>query len=245
VCGAVSSARRKLLPPALLLVIVTVLAAVVGNAGAATTEHATSTTLKCEPTEGPVSAPRICQATVTDIAPEPTLPTGQIVLAGGFSCSAVQSGPVSATCSIQVTAKKAGTYSVQMTYFGDVTHTSSIGEAPLVAGPPGSLPGTSLGLTGSAVGAPSLTLVKGPPKKTRSTSATFVFKSETAGTRFECRLDKAFYKPCTSPVKIGVNAGESHIFRIHAIGTNGTYAEKAIEYKWTVLAKKKAPKKHR
>jgi hypothetical protein len=195
--------------------------------------------LKCEPAEGAVSAPRTCQATVTDIAPEPTLPTGQIGFPGGFRCSVIQSGPTSAAFSAQVMAKAAGTYSVEATYVGDVTHTSSIGSAPLIAGPAGSPPGLSTGLTWSAVGAPSFKLVKGPPKKTRSTSATFVFSFETAGTRFECRLDKSLSKPCTSPVKIGVGAGEAHTFRIHASGPNGSYAEHPVEYHWKVLPKKK------
>jgi hypothetical protein len=137
-----------------------------------------------------------------------------------------------------VVAKAAGTYTAEATYFGDVTHTASVGSAPLLAGPAGSPPGLSTGLTWSAVGAPSFRFLKGPPKETRSTSATFVFSPETTGTRFECRLDKSLYKPCTSPVKIGVTPG-AHVFRIHAIGPNGTYAEHPVEYKWRVLPKKK------
>jgi hypothetical protein len=203
--------------------------------------HETSTTLKCEPVEGPVGLPRTCQATVTDIAPDPSTPTGgQIVFAGGegFRCAVVAVNAVSSTCSARGTPNAPGSYAVEATYFGDVAHFASSGKATLVAGPAGSPPAPTSSLSWSAAGAPSTKLRKAPAKKSRRRLAKFVFSSEQAGVRFECRIDKNLFKPCKSPYKARVGRGR-HIFRVRAISADGTYEDHPLEYRWRVLPPRK------
>jgi hypothetical protein len=230
-----------------LLAAAALFAAVVSAAGgpvrataAESPAHETSTTLKCEPVEGPVGLPRTCQATVTDIAPAPTVPTGQIVFAGGegFRCAVVAVSSASATCSAQGTPNAPGSYPVEATYFGDVAHFASIGKATLVAGAPGSPPAPTSSLSWSAAGAPSTKLRKAPAKRSRRHLAKFVFSSKQAGVRFECRIDKNLFKHCKSPYKSKVGRGR-HIFRVRAISANGTYEEHPLEYRWTVLPPRK------
>jgi hypothetical protein len=246
-CSATVSLPSKRASCLLALLAATALFAAVASAAGGTVRatsaespaHETSTTLTCAPAEGAVGLPRTCQATVTDIAPDPTAPTGgQIVFVGGFRCAVVAVNSVSSTCSAQATPNAPGSYPVEATYFGDVAHFASIGKATLVAGAPGSPPAPTSSLSWSAAGTPSIKLGKAPAKKSRRHIAKFTFSSEQAGVRFECRIDKNLFKPCKSPYKSKVGRGR-HIFRVRAISANGTYEKHPLEYRWQVLPPRK------
>ncbi len=79
---------------------------------------------------------------------------------------------------------------------------------------------------------PTVTLEKGVTKKR---NATFAFSSDEPGT-FECRLDRAKFKTCTSPVKFKKLKREKHHFLVRAVDLNGnrSYPE---HYSWVVKKK--------
>jgi len=64
--------------------------------------------------------------------------------------------------------------------------------------------------------APNTTIKKGPQGLVRSTTATFKFKASVKGATFQCRLDSARWKKCTSPAKLtGISQG-AHVFSVRA-----------------------------
>jgi hypothetical protein len=68
--------------------------------------------------------------------------------------------------------------------------------------------------------APDTTIGKHPPKETAKHKAKFSFDTNEAGSRFECKLDKAAYASCVSPFKKKVGVGK-HTFKVRAIDTAG------------------------
>jgi hypothetical protein len=69
------------------------------------------------------------------------------------------------------------------------------------------------------LGPPETTLTKTPKKrvltKKRKDSVVFAFSSATAGARFECSVDGAAYRPCTSGQKLKLDVGK-HVFVVRA-----------------------------
>ena len=81
---------------------------------------------------------------------------------------------------------------------------------------------------------PVTTITSNPPAATNSTSASFTFTSNEAGSTFECRLDGATFAACTSPQNfIGLSAG-SHTFRVRAIDPAGNVDGSPAAYTWNV-----------
>lgn len=83
--------------------------------------------------------------------------------------------------------------------------------------------------------APTTTITKGPKSKSISTTAKFKFKSNEAGSSFECKLDKGKFKKCKSPktykkLKLG-----KHVFKVRAIDKAGNVG-KAVKRKFTVVS---------
>jgi hypothetical protein len=87
---------------------------------------------------------------------------------------------------------------------------------------------------------------KGPKKKTKSNKATFTFSGE-AGAAFECALDKAGFKLCTSPSQVKVKKAKpkpkKHTFAVEAIDAAGNTGAPTT-FKWTVVKKKKKHHHH-
>jgi hypothetical protein len=79
---------------------------------------------------------------------------------------------------------------------------------------------------------PVVTLEKGVTKKR---NATFAFSSNEPGT-FECRLDKAKFKPCESPVTFKRLKREKHHFLVRAVDENGNRSFPE-HYSWVVRKK--------
>ncbi len=229
-----------LVATAFLLVTMWVDGGASGAKAAAASEHETSMTVKCEPMEGAVGVPRICQATVTAISSpssESSVPNDWVEF-DSFRCMLVPAGGNAAACSVQATPNGPGSYSVEASYPGGVGFYASTGKATIVAGAASSPPLPSSSLSWSSAGpAPTIRLLTAPAKKTRQRFATFTFTSTQAGTLFECQMDKFnFFEPCTSPHKVKKVGSGSHIFHIRAISSTGTYGKQPIAYHWRVLA---------
>jgi hypothetical protein len=67
--------------------------------------------------------------------------------------------------------------------------------------------------------APETDKIAGPKKLTKGQKATFTFGSSIAGSTFECRVDKAAFKACASPLKVKtkkLKAGK-HTLEVRAV----------------------------
>jgi hypothetical protein len=70
--------------------------------------------------------------------------------------------------------------------------------------------------------APDTKITKGPKGKIDSHRAKFKFKSEPAGAKFECKLDRKPFKPCKSPKTYRNLSAGKHRFRVRAVTAGGT-----------------------
>ena len=87
------------------------------------------------------------------------------------------------------------------------------GDAPPEEPPPGGGPDTQ---------APNTKITKGPKRKSSKAKAKFKFRSNEAGSTFECRLDDGEFEDCDSPQKYrGLDPGR-HRFRVRATDAAGT-----------------------
>ncbi len=82
--------------------------------------------------------------------------------------------------------------------------------------------------------APQTLLGKHPPAKTRSTTARFTFKSNTAGAKFSCKLDGKRKAPCRSPKTYKKLKPGRHTFKAWATANGKTDASPA-KFSWKVL----------
>jgi len=63
---------------------------------------------------------------------------------------------------------------------------------------------------------PETTITKGAPSKIEKTTVTFKFRSDEAGSTFDCRLDKKPWRSCASPRKVKRLAHGKHKFKVRA-----------------------------
>ena len=82
--------------------------------------------------------------------------------------------------------------------------------------------------------APETAIGSGPAASTSSTSASFAFSADEAGSRFECALDAAAFAACTSPRGYSALAVGSHTFRVRAIDVAGNVDATPAAYTWTI-----------
>ncbi len=87
-------------------------------------------------------------------------------------------------------------------------------------------------------GAPQTTLKRKPAKKTRDRTPTFRFASSEPGSSFQCKLDGARYRACTSPFTTGRLGLGHHTFKIRARDDSGKLDPSPASYGFKVLAKK-------
>lgn len=99
--------------------------------------------------------------------------------------------------------------------FGDETQdqcpTDASTQGPCPS-PLGSTPPTSVADTNP----PETTISKGAPNKTDKTSVQFKFRSDEAGSTFECKLDRKPFKSCFSPKKVKRLTAGKHKFKVRA-----------------------------
>jgi glucose/arabinose dehydrogenase len=112
---------------------------------------------------------------------------------------------------------------------GSATYTASYaaaGEPP--SSPPSPLP---------VVEAPRTRLLKHPPKRTYSASASFSFAADQTGARFRCKLDHGAFKPC-SPHRVyrRLKLGK-HVLEVVAVAVDGTEDVTPAVFRWRVLRK--------
>jgi CSLREA domain-containing protein len=82
--------------------------------------------------------------------------------------------------------------------------------------------------------APETTITSGPPATTPSTSASFSFTSNEAGTSFQCSLDNGAYLACSSPHTVSGLVPAAHTFRVRAIDAAGNIDTTPASFTWTV-----------
>jgi hypothetical protein len=119
---------------------------------------------------------------------------------------------------------------------GTITANASLGDwtATAASGP---LSATA-GFSNVDRRAPVAEITKAPKAKTTKKRVTIAFRADEPGSTFECRLDGAKTKSCSSPAKVRVKPGK-HVFEVRATdaaGNVGGYAK--VKFK---VAKK--PKK--
>ena len=86
------------------------------------------------------------------------------------------------------------------------------------------------------VTAPQTTLGAGsPPASTSSTSATFAFTSDEAGS-FECSLDGGAWAACASPKTYSGLALGAHEFRVRAVDESGNTDGSPATHTWTITS---------
>jgi nitrous oxidase accessory protein NosD len=82
--------------------------------------------------------------------------------------------------------------------------------------------------------APKATISKGPKAKSANTTAKFKFKSNEAGSKFQCKLDKGKFKNCRSPKTYKKLKPGKHVFKVRAVDKAGNVGKPA-KRKFTVL----------
>ena len=86
--------------------------------------------------------------------------------------------------------------------------------------------------------APNTRIGHGPRQQTRLRLTVFRFSSTEAGSRFECKLDRAKFRPCRSPFRRSVTAaarrGARHVFLVRAIDGAGNVDSTPARYIWRV-----------
>lgn len=74
--------------------------------------------------------------------------------------------------------------------------------------------------TGNAYAHPPLTRISGPSRISQS-SVSFSISSNSPGSMLQCKLDSGSFKPCTSPVRYTLSAG-NHVLHARAVNPFGT-----------------------
>jgi hypothetical protein len=112
--------------------------------------------------------------------------------------------------------------------FGDETQDGCVDEAgprggcPLPAEPPAPLV------------APDTQIDSGPTGKITKSKATFTFSSPSAGSTFECALDKGGFTDCGSSKTVKKLTNGSHLFRVRAISAEGLIDRSPAEQNFKV-----------
>jgi streptogramin lyase len=81
---------------------------------------------------------------------------------------------------------------------------------------------------------PNTKLVKKPAKRSHDWTPTFKAKSDEAGSRFRCKLDRGRFKPCTAKRTFRVKPG-SHVVRIAAVDPSDNVDPTPARFRFTVL----------
>ena len=82
--------------------------------------------------------------------------------------------------------------------------------------------------------APETTISSGPAQTTNSSSATFIFMSNEAGSSFTCSVEGGAFAPCISPQTYGSFAEGAHTFQVRATDPAGNSDPSPASYTWTV-----------
>jgi hypothetical protein len=86
---------------------------------------------------------------------------------------------------------------------------------------------------------PNTRISHGPARRSTRHLARFRFSSTEAGSRFQCKLDRAPFRRCTSPFRHRVKTGR-HVFEVRAIDAAGNVDRTPARYVWRVQARRRA-----
>ena len=184
---------------------------------------------------GNVSSIQAWEWTVDKVAPETSLtsgPSGTVASTSAqFEFNSNESG--SFTCSLDAVQVSCGS---PKAYSGlaQGSHTFTV-AARDVAGNVDASPATRTWTVDTTP--PDTTIDSGPGQgsSTQSTSATFTFSSNEAGT-FECAVDGGAFAACTSPYSLSGLAVGSHTFSVRAVDAVGNADPSAATRTWVVTA---------
>jgi hypothetical protein len=84
------------------------------------------------------------------------------------------------------------------------------------------------------VDAPQTTITKRPANRTEKSTAKFRFRSDEAGSTFECKLDRKPWKPCSSPKSFKRLTEGVHTFKVRAIDPAGNVDSSPAKDKFRV-----------
>lgn len=102
--------------------------------------------------------------------------------------------------------------------------------APPAPDPPGPEPQPPV----ADIDSPDTTITAGAPRRTRKARVTFRFRSDEAGSSFECKLDARQFRPCGSPQRFRVKTGR-HRFLVRATDATGNLDPTPASRKFTVV----------
>jgi predicted phage tail protein len=97
-----------------------------------------------------------------------------------------------------------------------------------------STPASATWTVGTDTTPPQTTITSGPAATTSSTSASFKFASNEAGSTFECRRDGQSFTSCTSPKSYSGLSTGSHTFYVRATDASGNSDTTPASATWTV-----------
>ena len=95
-------------------------------------------------------------------------------------------------------------------------------------------PASATWTVGTDSTSPQTTITSGPSGATSSTSATFTFNSNEAGSTFECRRNLAAFIPCASPLTYSFLADGTHTFEVRATDPSDNVDPTPATATWTV-----------
>ena len=81
---------------------------------------------------------------------------------------------------------------------------------------------------------PETTIDRGPRKQAKSKRAKFRFSADEAGSTFRCKLDKAPFSACSSPLKLKRLKRAKHTFTVVATDAAGNADASPAVYKWKI-----------
>jgi len=90
----------------------------------------------------------------------------------------------------------------------------------------------------SGKGPPQTTLRRKPPKRTRDRTPTFRFGADESSIRFECKLDRADFKACSSPFTLHRLRLGSHTFAVRARDSTGGVDRSPAVYGFKVIPRR-------
>lgn len=89
---------------------------------------------------------------------------------------------------------------------------------------------------GSKAGGVPQTLLKGKPaKRGRDRTPTFRFRADEAGAKFECKLDRRAFRPCSSPLTTKRLGFGAHTFAVRARRPGGPRDPSPATYSFRIL----------
>ena len=163
----------------------------------------------------------------TAIDQKPSNPSNSASATFAFSATG---GGVAFECSLDSAAYVACTSPAAYGGLAEGSHTFSV-RAQDAAGNTDPTPATYS--WGVDTVAPDTVIDQKPASPSSTSSATFAFSSNEAGSSFECSLDLAAYAACTSPVQLVVVDG-SHTFSVKARDAAGNVDPTPASYTWEV-----------